>query len=50
MSAVFAKGGIEELRKFIDLEGKKAEEKKKFRGKLVMRKKNEGVQNKEKKS
>jgi len=50
MNAVFAKGGIEALRAFIDSEGQKVEGKKKFRRKLLMRKKHEGVQNQEKKS
>lgn len=50
LSTVATKGGAQAVKDFIDSAGRKVETKKKFRGKLLMRKKNEGVQNQEKKS
>lgn len=50
LSAVFAKSGIKGVREFLDSVAHGVEGKKKFRGRLVMRKKNEGVQDQEKKS
>jgi len=50
LSSIFAKSGLQGVREFIEAACNQVESKKRFRGKLVMRKKNEGVQNQEKKS
>lgn len=50
LSAVFAKDGPSGVKKFLDAIAEKVEAKRKFRGKLLMRKHNEGVQNQKEKS
>jgi len=50
LSAVFNKNGAKGVQEFIDAVANKIENKKKFRGKLVMKRKDEGIQDKEEKS